>query len=194
MFYAAYVDDGRIDGYVNYRTQRPTVMVNELMAATREASAALWRFCFDLDLYERTEAVKRPVDDPMPWMLADQRRLQRSARDGLWVRVVDVRAALEQRGYAASDRMVLEVRDDFCDWNQGCFELEMSPEGASCRPTSASPDLAIDISGLASAYLGAASFATLVQAGLADEGTAEAVQRADRAFAVPHKPWTPYNF
>ena len=127
-------------------------------------------------------------------MLADPRRLQRSTRDGLWVRVVDVRAALEQRGYAASDRLTLEVRDDFCDWNQGCFDLEMSPEGASCRPTSGSPDVSITVSALASAYLGSATFATLEQAGLVDEGAAGAVQRADRAFAVPYKPWTPYNF
>ena len=194
LFYVAYVADGRIDGYVNYRTQRPAVIVNELMAATREASTALWRFCFDLDLYERTEAIKRPVDDPMPWMLADPRRLQRSSRDGLWVRVVDVRAALEQRSYAACDRLTLEVIDDFCLWNQGRFDLEVAPEGATCRASSASPDLTITISALASAYLGSASFATLAPAGLVDEGTPGAVARADRAFAVPYKPWTPYNF
>ena len=66
VFYVAYVEDGRIDGYACYRTQRPTVTVNELVATTREASAALWRFCFDLDLYERTEAARRPTDDPFP--------------------------------------------------------------------------------------------------------------------------------
>ena len=134
VFYAAYVEDGRIDGYVNYRTQRPAVIVNELMAATREASAALWRFCFDLDLHERTEAIKRPVDDPMPWMLADPRRLQRSTRDGLWVRIVDVAAALELRQYLANDHLTLQVRDDFCSWNDRCFELDGSLEGATCRP------------------------------------------------------------
>ena len=194
VFYVAYVEDGRIDGYAAYRTQRPTVTVNELVATTREASAALWRFCFDLDLYERTEATRRPVDDPLPWMLADPRRLQRSTRDGLWVRVVDVRAALEQRTYAASDRLVLEIRDDFCDWNQGCWSLEMSPEGGIARPVTGGADLAIDVSALASVYLGAASFGTLQQAGLVDEATSGTVQRADRAFAVALKPWTPYNF
>ena len=194
LFYAAYVEDGRIDGYATYRTNRPAVTVTELMAATREASAALWRFCFDLDLYERTEAVKRPVDDPLPWMLADPRRLQRSQRDGLWVRVVDARAALEQRSYNTSDRLVLEMRDDFCEWNQGCWSLEMSPEGGDCRPVTGGADLAINVSALASAYLGAASFSTLQQAGLVDESTPGALQRADRAFAVALKPWTPYNF
>ncbi len=194
LFYVAYVEDGRIDGYASYRTQRPTVTVNELVAVTREASAALWRFCFDLDLYERTEAMKRPVDDPLPWMLADPRRMQRSTRDGLWVRVVDAAAALEQRAYAAGDQLTLEIRDDFCDWNRGCWSLEMSPEGGNCRRVTGGADLAIDASALASVYLGAASFNTLRQAGLVDETTRGSVERADRAFAVALKPWTPFNF
>ena len=194
VFYAAYVEDGRIDGYVNYRTQRPAVIVNELMATTPQANAALWRFCFDLDLHERTEAIKRPVDDPMPWMLADPRRLQRSTRDGLWVRIVDVRAALELRQYLANDRITLRVKDDFCDWNDAAFELDGSLEGATCRATAASPDITISVNALASAYLGAASFTTLAQAGLAEEQTAGALRRADSMFASQLKPWTPYNF
>ena len=194
VFYAAYVEDGRIDGYVNYRTQRPAVIVNELMAATRQASAALWRFCFDLDLYERTEAIKRPLDDPMPWLLADPRRLQRSVRDGLWLRIVDVAAALELRQYLASDRLTLEVRDDFCPWNSARFELDGSLEGSDCRVVASSPDLTVPIGALASAYTGAATFTTLAQAGLVTEHTTGALLRADRMFAVQLKPWTPYNF
>ena len=120
-----------MDGYAKYRTSGNTVVVNELMAATKEANAALWRFCFDVDLVTRTEAERRPVDDPLPWMLADPRRLQRVTRDGLWVRVVDVAAALQLRSYMSSGRLVLEVQDEICPWNQGCFELEGSPEGAS---------------------------------------------------------------
>ena len=194
VFYAAYVEDDRIDGYVGYRTQRPTVIVNELMAATPEANAALWRFCFDLDLYERTEAVKRPVDDPMPWMLADPRRLQRSSRDGLWLRMVDVPAALQLRNYLANDRIIIQVRDDFCSWNDATFELDGSLEGAQCRLSAASPDLTVPAASLSSAYLGAATFTTLAQAGLVNEHTPGALLRADRMFAAQLKPWTPYNF
>ena len=194
VFYVAYLEEGRIDGYASYRTQRPTVTVNELVAVTREAAAALWRFCFDLDLYERTEAGRRPVDDPLPWMLADPRRMQRSTRDGLWVRVVDAATALEQRSYGASDHLTLEIRDDFCDWNQGCWRLEMSPEGGHCQRVTGGADLAINASALASIYLGAANFNTMQHAGLVDEITGGSVERADRAFAVALKPWTPFNF
>ena len=194
LFYAAYEDSGRLDGYVTYRTMRPTLVVNELMAATKEANTALWRFCFDVDLMSCTEAHRRPVDDPLPWMLADPRRLQRSTRDGMWLRVIDVSASLELRSYMQNDRLVLEVRDELCPWNEGRFELEGSSEGATCRASSSSPDLVLAVSDLASAYLGAVSFSTLSQAGLVDERTPGALLRADRMFAVRHQPWTPFYF
>ncbi len=194
LFYIAYEDGGRIDGYAKYRTSGNTLIVNELMATTTEANAALWRFCFDLDLVTRTEAERRPVDDPMLWMLADPRQLQRITRDGLWLRLVDVAESLELRSYMESGRLVLEVRDDLCSWNQGCFELEASPEGATCRPSTASPDLTVTVAGLASAYLGAASLTRLFQAGLVEERTSGALLRADRLFATRLAPWTPCGF
>ena len=194
LFYAAYENGGKVDGYVTYRTTGTTLVVNELMAATNEANAALWRFCFDLDLYNSTEALKRPVDDPLPWMLANPRRLQRSTSDGLWVRLIDVGTALNLRRYMQSDRLFLEVRDDLCPWNAGRFEIEGSSEGATCRASSSSPDLLIGVSDLASVYLGAVSFSTLSQAGLVDERTPGALLRADRMFAVRYKPWTPFSF
>jgi predicted acetyltransferase len=183
-----------VDGYVTYRVAGTTLTVNELMAATREANSALWRFCFDVDRIGCTEAIKRPVDDPLPWLLADPRRLQRSTRDGVWVRLIDVAASLELRRYLQSDRLVLELRDELCPWNQGRFELEASAEGAICRPTGSSPDLALGVSALATAYLGAAGFSTLAQAGLVEECSPGALQRADRLFAVRYRPWTPCNF
>jgi predicted acetyltransferase len=154
----------------------------------------LWRFCFDMDLFTCTEALKRPVDDPLPWMLADPRRLQRSTRDGMWLRLIDVTASLKLRRYMQSDRLVLEVRDELCPWNNGRIELEGSSEGATCRASSSSPDLVIAVSALASAYLGTESFSTLAQAGLVDERTPGALLRADRMFAVQYQAWTPHNF
>ena len=194
LFYAAYVEDGRVDGYATYRTSGTTLVVNELMATTEEANTALWRFCFDVDLMNCTEAIKRPVDDPLPWMLADPRRLQRLTRDDMWLRLIDVGASLKLRRYMQSDRLVLEVRDELCPWNEGRFELEGSPEGATCRTSSSSPDLVLAVSDLASAYLGTVSFSILSQAGLVDERSPGALLRADRMFAVRYQPWTPYNF
>ena len=194
LFYVAYEFDGRVDGCATYRIAGTTLTVNELMAATEEANTALWRFCFDVDRTSCTEALRRPVDDPLPWMLADPRRLERSPRDGVWVRLIDVAAALQLRRYMQSGRLVLEVLDGLCPWNDGRFELEGSSEGAICRPSSLSPDLVLAVADLASTYLGAVSFSTLSRAGLVEERTPGALLRADRMFAVQHQPWTPCNF
>ena len=194
LFYVAYEENGRIDGYATYRSTGTTLVINELMAATQEATAALWRFCFDVDRMSTTEALKRPVDDPLPWMLADPRRLQRSTRDGVWVRIVDARAALELRRYLREDRLVLEVKDDTCPWNEGRFELESSPEGASCRVSSKSPDLLLNVTHLASVFMGAVSFSTLAGASLIEECTPNALLRADCMFASRYQPWSPHSF
>ena len=80
--------------------------------------------------------------------------------DGLWVRIVDLPAALSGRVYGEGGPLVLEVRDAVCEWNDGRWKLE---DGA-CERTDAEPDLALDVSALGSAYLGAVSFTQLRQA------------------------------
>ena len=194
LFYAAYEEDGRLDGYVAYRSNRPTITVNDLMAVSRNAATALWRFSFDIDLMGATEAIKRPLDDPLPWMLADPRRLQRTVRDSVWIRVVDAAGALAQRRYAEPGALTLEVRDTHCPWNNGSFRLEGGPDGAVCQSSTASPDMTIDIGALASVYLGTVSFSSMYAAGLIDEHKPGSLTRADRMFAVPLQPWTPFNF
>ena len=127
-------------------------------------------------------------------MLADPRRLQRTVRDGVWIRVVDAAAALQQRRYANTGSLTMEVRDNICPWNNGCLHLEGGPDGAVCRSSTASPDITIDISALASVYLGTVSFSSLAGAGLVDEHKPGTLAKADRMFAVPLQPWTPFNF
>ena len=194
LFFIVYKEGDRVDGFAIYRTANNTVVVSELVAATSEATTALWRFCFDVDLMHSTEALRRPVDDPLPWMLADPRRLQRSPRDGMWLRLVDVASSLRLRNYNESGRLVFDVSDELCPWNEGPWELEGTPEGSTCRATSSSPDLALGVSNLGAAYLGGVSFTTLSKAGLVEELTPGALARADRMFAVQHQAWTPHGF
>lgn len=194
IFYVGYYEDDRMEGYAHYRTGEGTVTVQELMAVKREAVAALWRFCFDTDLVNRAEAERRPVDDPLPWMLSDPRRLHRTTRDGLWLRLVDVAVALEQRRYADEGCLVIEVKDDVCPWNAAKFKLDASTEESACSTTDAAPDISITVAALASTYLGTVTFTTLADAGLVDEKKAGALERANSMFAVQQRPWTPCGF
>lgn len=200
-FYVQYEEDGRPLGYARYRVRQEqdggspngTLLVLELVPATDAACTALWSYLFGVDLIAAIEAYHRPVDEPLLWMLADPRRLLRRPWDSLWLRVVDVAPALEGRRYAASGRLVLEVRDGFCPWNEGRYELEAGADGASCRRSDAEPDIVLSAADLGSVYLGGTRLQTLRRAGRV-QGGAEALRRADAMFAWDPLPWCPEVF
>ena len=191
FFHIVYEDSGAVDGYVIYRTRGNTLIVRELMAATHAAYAALWRYCFDVDLRTETVARDRPVDDPLPWMLADPRRLRRSLRDGVWLRLVDVQTALATRSYATAGSLVIDVKDATCPWNQGRYALDGGPEGAHISRTTAEPDIVMSASDLATCYLGTASVSSLSRTGRVEVRAEGAPALADRMFSTPARPWSP---
>ena len=193
VFRVVYEEGGRPLGYAKYRTGDDMLEVQELMGLTPAAWAALWGYCLGMDLTTGATASRRPVDDPLLWMLADPARLRRSVMDRMWLRVVDVGPALERRRYAVEGRLVLQVTDDFCPWNEGVYELEGGESHASCRPTSTAPDLVLSASDLAAAYLGAVGFTTLARAGRVAEQTPGALSVADAMFRTGLAPWAPYN-
>ncbi len=188
-YYVTYEQDGQVDGYVCYRTAGNTLIVRELMVASDAAYAALWQFCFGVDLKTEIEAPGRAVDEQLVWMLADPRRLERLKTDGMWIRLVDVKTALSGRRYARNERLVIEVQDPICPWNEGRYELEGGPTGAECRLTSKSSDLILNATNLASTYLGTVKFSTLRYAGHIEERTSGAVARADAMFSASREPW-----
>ena len=174
-----------------YRIKEGTVTVWLLLASTQAASAALWRYCFDIDLIRTIKVWNRPIDDPLVWMLRDPRALRRRPQDWTWLRLIDVSKALSSRTYAVDGEIVLEVRDDFCPWNDGVYELAGGPAGAVCRRTTRKADLVLSVDDLAVPYLGGAALSPLALAGRVEERTPGALSRADAMFATQLKPWSP---
>ncbi len=195
-YHAIYERDGRPDGYVLYRmdNNNRTLRIEELVAATDEAYAALWQFCFGVDLINTTRANNQPTDASLLWMLADPRRLQRSLGDAMWLRLVDVQAALAGRLYAQEGSIVFEVKDSFCPWNEGRVSLVGGPDAAECNPTQANPDLSLSVADLAAVYLGAVRFSTLLRTGRVLEQTPGAIRCADSMFATKLQPWCVQQF
>ncbi|HZD65205.1 MAG TPA: GNAT family N-acetyltransferase [Acidimicrobiales bacterium] len=196
--------DGSIDGGVVYRVPEDgtgpgcrTVQVDHLVAENQSAYAGLWALLLDLDLTTTVVATRRPVDEPLRWMLSDPRQLQATAaRDGLWVRLVDLTGALAARRYAAEGVVVLEVMDRFCPWNRGRWRLEGGPEGGECRRARAGDkvDLALDVATLGALYLGGHGVAPLVHAGRLAEESPGAARRLGAMLAADPAPWCSTEF
>ena len=194
---------GELEGAAHYRIKPEwangvpsgTLLIRELYAATPEAQAALWSYCLNVDLVTTVRAMSRPVDEPLRWMLADPRRLHITAlNDDLWLRILDVPAALAARRYAAADRLVLEITDAFRPESSGRYALVASPESAACRRTDDAPDLSLTVADLGAAYLGGVTWSALAAAGRVRERTDGALHRADGLFFADRAPYcaTPF--
>jgi predicted acetyltransferase len=126
-----------------------------------------------------------PLDHPLFLLLAEPRRMRFEVGDALWVRLIDLEAALAARSYGADVQVVVELTDAFLPENAGRWRL--GSRGA--ERTTAAAELALDVTGLGSVYLGGFSFADLVRSSRATELKADAVERADALFRTSVQPW-----
>ena len=140
-----------------------------------------------------TKAGRVAVPHPLQLALADPRALGLTTGDGLWVRLVDLPAALAARRYGAAGTLVLDVADAFCPWNAGRWRLSAAGEAGSAvatvERTDAPADLALDVADLAAAYLGAFRPSDLARADRVEELVPGALRRADALFASDRTPW-----
>ncbi len=190
--------DGEPEAYALYRihvafergVSAAFVNVLEAVGATPVATREIWRLLLNVDWAASVKARLLPIDDPLFFLLAEPRRMRFRVGDGLWVRLVDVSAALSARSYAGEDAVVFEISDAFCPWNEGRWKLE----GGEATRTRAAPDIRCDVSTLGSAYLGGFTFAQLLRAGRIEEARDGAAAGADALFRTDRAPWCPEIF
>jgi predicted acetyltransferase len=103
----------------------------------------------------------------------------------VWVRLVDVGAALSARTYNGDGEVVLEVTDELLPENAGRWRVG----AAGAERTDAEPDLRLDVSALGTVYLGGFGFGDLVRASRAEELSPGAAERADALFGTAIQPW-----
>jgi predicted acetyltransferase len=191
-------ESGEIDGYLLYQAEpkwdgmgraQGTLTVDELVSVTPAAYRRLWQFCCGVDLVTTVQAADRPVEEPLAWLLYDGRAVHQSARfDFVWVRILDVCAALSARRYLVEGRVVIEVKDEL-GFATGRYELEGDADGASCTRTSDPAELSLPVDALGSVYMGGVSLRLLAGAGRVEEHHDGALDRADLMFRSAVIPW-----
>lgn len=167
-----------------------SVNVVEALGDSPRATRAIWRYLLDIDWVARVRAGQLPLDHPLLLLAAEPRQLRFSVRDGVWVRLIDVDAALSARAYAEPGSVIVDVADAFCPWNAGCWRVG---DGGVKRVAEA-PDLRCDVTALASVYLGGFTWAQQARALGVEEARPGALARADALFRTERAPWCPEIF
>jgi predicted acetyltransferase len=191
--------DGEPRGYALYRIKgdwsprgsRNALDVVEVVALDAEAEQRLWQWLFRIDLVTTIVGLRGPHPHPMQQWVVEPRLLGLTISDGLWLRVLDVPAALAARTYATERSIVLKIEDGLIESNAARWQLTAAADGsARVVRTEADPDLALDIATLACAYLGAHRFSDLARAGRVRELRQGAVVTADLLFMPPRAPYS----
>lgn len=203
-FLSPFPDDGQLficqweaRAYALYRVHLPPfsvpdgeVRVVEAFGATVEATREIWRYLLSLDLVTRVRVDRLPTDHPLVLTVEEPRRLTMQQRDGLWLRVLDLAAALRGRVPEMDGAVVLEVVDALIPENGGVWLVD----GDGATRSTREPDVRLDIQDIASVYLGQFTLAELVRAGRAVELRRGGAVRGDALFSTDRKPWCPEVF
>jgi predicted acetyltransferase len=196
-------DDHEVRGYLRYalkaawpsgRYAEGSVTIYRLMSLDPAAHAALWRYCLSIDLMTTTKWWNLPVDDPVVTWLEHSRQTSLQISDAMWVRILDLPAALTGRTYSRDLDVTLDVKDTAFEQTAGTWHLSGGPEGATCIRTSASPDMSVDIRTLGAALLGGPTIDSHAAAGWLEEHTAGSVSVASSAFSAIRAPYCPFVF
>ena len=197
---ARYDDEaGQLQGFAVYRVTRAdhldaSAELDYLLAATDDAYSALWRYLLELDLVRSLTAEMRVIEEPVYWQVTDPRAVVKTSEsDHLWMRILDVKAALEARTYSSPAGIILEV-DDALGFAAGRYLLDIAADGTASVSVHAGPlgdfdGLALGVAELGAIYLGGTSVSTLVRAGRIRELRPGAAQAADASFRSAVTPW-----
>ncbi|UCC29574.1 MAG: GNAT family N-acetyltransferase [Phycisphaerales bacterium] len=191
--------EGRAEAYTVFAQKAGDKLHNahhvelvDLVTLTAEAGRRLLTFFADHRSMAKTVTWSGAPAEPMLYLLAEQASNIVHRLDWM-LRIVDVRCALEARGYppAANTDVHVEVVDDVLRHNHGRFVLEVSDSQGRVREGGGG-NVRIDVRGLAALYTGHLSPADLKLAGYLD-GPDEDLAKAALVFAGP-APWMPDIF
>ena len=189
-----YLDaDGVVQGVMVYRLSdipgafRFELGIRSLITTSDEALRALWQFALQHDLVTKVSVDLRPIDDPLPWLVADQRAVTTEVHDHGWLRILDVAASLTARTYRASLDVVLQVSDPL-GFAEGRWHLRVGADGqATVAKTDAAADIACGVAELSAIFAGGVPATQLAAAGRM-QGDAETVATLSRAFTADQAP------
>src|SRR6478672_4741182 len=189
--------DGRPAGYAIYRIfqhqteWKRTLRVMEAIGLDARAAREIWRFLLGIDWMDDVQIRLLPLDHELWHLLARPRTLGMKVFDGLWVRPMDVGAALSGRSYVTDGRVTLEiVSDPLFEDNVGTWTIA----DGRARRSSRRPDVRLDVQALGSVFLGGFSFAELARAERVEEAARGGIARADALFRTDAEPWCPEIF
>lgn len=172
------------------------VVVVELIALTGDAYANLLTYFGNYDLHSEVIVYGSP-HEPMLLQFLDTERLTAGEEFSVLLRITDFEAAMSARLPARADetaQVVLRIEDRDAAWNAGTWRAGVAEGRTLVSRTDEAPELTVTERILAPLFNGYLRPSVAHEAGLLTATDEDALDRADRIFAVKRPPYFPDHF
>ena len=194
-------DTGAPQGYAvflmpNTGEDANKVVVAELIALTGDAYANLVTYFGRYDLHSEI-VIQASPHDTLPLHFMDTERLEITDRFSVMLRVNDFEAAMQARPAARPDESTevsLHIDDRTAPWNTGTWRIGVAEGRTLVTRTSDHAELTVGDRILAPLFNGHLTPSLAYEAGLLTATDEDALERADRVFAVKRPPFFPDHF
>jgi predicted acetyltransferase len=182
-------------GYVAYRQKEKwvddqipegTVEVIELVPVDEDARRTLWHYLAHVDLFPNVHWWNAPADNPLYVEVDNLRHITTRHQDTLYLRILDIPAALSARSFESDGTITIAVADDFMG-RGGTFCLDVTDGVGVCEAASGEPDVTMQVADLGALLLGRPGAYTRWRAGRVhgDEASVRLLDRVMRTTELP---------
>ncbi len=167
-------------------------------ALTPAAHHRLWSVLTTIDLSAKAETDLVTPDDPLMRLIGPHRGVVKHVYDGIWARLIDVKACMEARTYGADASVTIALTDEVLPENAGTWRLSTAAGAGGVMErvdlAESDADVALTIQQLSSAYFGGVTIRSMFDAGQVQERQPFAVLDLSRALRGDVLPGPNFHF
>jgi predicted acetyltransferase len=122
---------GEAEGYICYEVANRKLTIHDWASVNETARTALWTYVGNHDSMIDEVILTAPMDDGLPFLLADP-RIKQEVVPYFMSRIVDAAAFVSLYNWHPGEReeeLLITLSDTHANWNNGSFRLVWSTEG-----------------------------------------------------------------
>lgn len=134
LIHAVWFDAAREPrGYLSFSVKDRVMQVDEMVFLDETARRGLWSLIANHDSMIGKVRLIAPAGDPLPYLLPNP-RFKQELFPYFMARIIDAPAFIQQYTFRATGKaatLLLHLKDDQAEWNNGCFRITVDGQGAA---------------------------------------------------------------
>uniref|UniRef100_A0A7C3RKV5 GNAT family N-acetyltransferase n=1 Tax=Dictyoglomus thermophilum TaxID=14 RepID=A0A7C3RKV5_DICTH len=184
LTYLYIYEDQKIEGYLLYNVEKTNInkiIVREMICLNNSAyKGFLSLFSRQAMNIEEIE-ITTPLNDILPFILPNP-SVECNIEPTFMIRIVDVEKALSKIKYNVKDKISIKVKDEYAEWNNGVWEIEINDEVKVLKKEDSDYDLSLSINTLSQIISGILSPKTAYELGLIEIKNIPILEKMENLF------------